>query len=77
MRTRVPYRNAGDTDLFHQSVAVGGSELRATSGRVPEVQNLNYLWTLLNAVVDENWCMDKLANTRSTGHRAADIGKGS
>jgi hypothetical protein len=42
-----------------------------------EVANLDDLGTFLNAVIDENWCMDELANTRSTGHRAADMREGS
>ena len=41
---------------------------------MPEVQNFNYLGTLLNAI-DENRCMDELTDTLFSGHGASDIGK--
>jgi hypothetical protein len=42
---------------------------------MPEVQNFNYLGTLLNTIVDENRCMDELTDTLFSGHGASDIGK--
>ena len=42
---------------------------------MPEVESFT-AGHILKAVVDEHRCMDKLANTGSTGHRAANIGEG-
>ena len=42
---------------------------------MPEVQNLDHIGAFLDAVVNQDWSMDKLAHAGAPGYRAADVWK--